>query len=131
MGAPSFLPFLEFLASTLVRNAVEIMKEDHVDEIVLETEYDNYAALSLYESLGFIKEKRLYRFYLNGKDAFRLVLTVPPDDAASDDTSASETSTSVSSSRLASRVYPRRQNMYRAIKVSPYTDDEDDEMSSR
>ncbi|KAF8961615.1 hypothetical protein BDZ97DRAFT_1905481 [Flammula alnicola] len=50
------------------------MKEDG---IVLETEYDNFAALSLYESLGFIREKRLYRFYLNGKDAFRLVLAMP------------------------------------------------------
>jgi peptide alpha-N-acetyltransferase len=45
---------------------------------VLETEFDNLAALSLYESLGFIREKRLYRFYLNGKDAFRLVLPISP-----------------------------------------------------
>ena len=47
-------------------------------QIVLETEYDNTAALALYESLGFIREKRLYRFYMNGKDAFRLVLVLPP-----------------------------------------------------
>ncbi|KAF7326864.1 N-acetyltransferase MAK3 [Mycena venus] len=66
------------IASTLVKNSLDAMKEDGVEEIVLETEYDNSAALSLYESLGFIREKRLYRFYLNGKDAFRLVLTVPP-----------------------------------------------------
>ena len=46
--------------------------------MVLETEYDNAAALALYESLGFVREKRLYRFYMNGKDAFRLVLAVPP-----------------------------------------------------
>ncbi|KAF8206787.1 hypothetical protein K438DRAFT_1963100 [Mycena galopus ATCC 62051] len=39
---------------------VHAMKEDGVEEIVLETEYDNSAALSLYESLGFIGEKRLY-----------------------------------------------------------------------
>ncbi|KAG6331907.1 hypothetical protein ID866_7183 [Astraeus odoratus] len=49
-------------------------------QVVLETEYDNVAALALYESLGFIREKRLYRFYLNGKDAFRLVLAIPPDE---------------------------------------------------
>ena len=49
-------------------------------QVVLETEFDNSAALSLYESLGFIREKRLFRFYLNGKDAFRLVLVVPPAD---------------------------------------------------
>ncbi|KIM53250.1 hypothetical protein SCLCIDRAFT_139375 [Scleroderma citrinum Foug A] len=75
------------VASTLVRRSVEVMKQHGVDEastsrayVVLETEYDNVAALALYESLGFIREKRLYRFYLNGKDAFRLVLAIPPDE---------------------------------------------------
>jgi hypothetical protein len=41
---------------------------------------DNTAALGLYSSLGFIREKRLFRFYMNGKDAFRLVLPVLPLD---------------------------------------------------
>jgi len=68
------------VASTLVRQSVEVMRRHGVDEVVLETEYDNAPALSLYESLGFIREKRLYRFYLNGKDAFRLVLAVPPPE---------------------------------------------------
>ena len=54
-------------------------------QVVLETEFDNSAALSLYESLGFIREKRLFRFYLNGKDAFRLVLVVPSSDGQDDD----------------------------------------------
>ncbi|EGO28548.1 NAT3/MAK3 N-acetyltransferase [Serpula lacrymans var. lacrymans S7.9] len=66
------------VASSLVRHSIEVMKQRNVVEVVLETEYDNAAALSLYESLGFIREKRLHRFYLNGKDAFRLVLSVPP-----------------------------------------------------
>lgn len=39
------------------------------DEIVLETEYDNGPSLALYEALGFVREKRLHRFYSNGKDA--------------------------------------------------------------
>jgi hypothetical protein len=47
-------------------------------QVVLETEVDNEAALGLYSSLGFIREKRLYRFYMNGKDAFRLVLPILP-----------------------------------------------------
>lgn len=47
-------------------------------QVILETEFDNGAALGLYEALGFIREKRLYRFYLNGKDAFRLVLELAP-----------------------------------------------------
>ncbi|KAI9571844.1 acyl-CoA N-acyltransferase [Boletus coccyginus] len=67
------------VASTLVRRSIDVMKRNGVTEVVLETEFDNIPALSLYESLGFIREKRLYRFYLNGKDAFRLVLAVPPD----------------------------------------------------
>jgi len=102
------------------------MKEDGVEEIVLETEYDNSAALSLYESLGFIREKRLYRFYLNGKDAFRLVLTVPPSysDDGSDTTGSSPDSIISSSSA--------RRSMYRTIRVSPFNyEDEDDEESSR
>jgi hypothetical protein len=45
---------------------------------MLETEYDNAAALSLYASLGFLREKRLFRFYMSGKDAFRLVLPLIP-----------------------------------------------------
>jgi hypothetical protein len=45
---------------------------------------------SLYESLGFIREKRLFRFYLNGKDAFRLVLEMP----VSDETTTSSKATS-------------------------------------
>jgi hypothetical protein len=41
-------------------------------------------ALGLYTSLGFVPEKRLHRFYLNGKDAFRLVLPLcVSEDAAS------------------------------------------------
>jgi len=96
------------------------MKEDGVDEVVLETEYDNYAALSLYESLGFMREKRLHRFYLNGKDAFRLVLVVPHNDDGGDNTPPHR-------SNMGKRF---RRTPHRAICVSPYSDDED-EVSSR
>ncbi|GAA5965915.1 hypothetical protein JCM21900_006041 [Sporobolomyces salmonicolor] len=52
-----------------------------VDEIVLETESDNLAALAFYTKMGFVREKRLYRFYLNGKSAERLRLAVVrPED---------------------------------------------------
>jgi hypothetical protein len=47
-------------------------------QIVLETEVDNNSALCLYEKLGFLREKRLFAFYLNRKSAFRLVLPVAP-----------------------------------------------------
>ncbi|KAF8341820.1 acyl-CoA N-acyltransferase, partial [Amanita rubescens] len=115
------------IASTLVRNAISTMKEDGADEIVLETEYDNQPALCLYESLGFIREKRLYRFYLNGKDAFRLVLVVPPPREAASDVSSLSSSRSTSRSGRSGRAIrrPRRHPLYRAIQVSPYSDEED------
>ncbi|GAA6020226.1 hypothetical protein JCM8202_002584 [Rhodotorula sphaerocarpa] len=58
---------------------LENLPPDHpsrqpVDEIVLETEADNAAALAFYAKMGFAREKRLHRFYLNGKDAYRLRL---------------------------------------------------------
>lgn len=41
-------------------------------QIVLETEECNTAALRLYERLGFVRDKRLPKYYLNNNDAFRL-----------------------------------------------------------
>eukprot|EP00966_Prymnesium_polylepis_P209395 4850666-Prymnesium_polylepis.2 len=32
----------------------------------------NLGALRLYEGLGFVRDKRLHRYYLNGNDAYRL-----------------------------------------------------------
>lgn len=43
-------------------------------QVVLETEVTNSDALRLYSNLGFIREKRLFRYYLNGVDAYRLKL---------------------------------------------------------
>lgn len=62
------------IGTRLVEEAVLAMKHQNADEIVLETEYTNQGAMSLYQRLGFIKDKRLYRYYLNGIDAFRLKL---------------------------------------------------------
>jgi hypothetical protein len=47
-------------------------------QIVLETEVDNVPSLKIYERLGFIRSKRLHRYYLNGNTAFRLVLYLKP-----------------------------------------------------
>jgi hypothetical protein len=65
-------------------------------QIALETEFDNVAALALYTSLGFVPEKRLHRFYLNGKDAFRLVL---PLSGAKDAAASVLEATSLSSDK--------------------------------
>jgi N-alpha-acetyltransferase 30 len=45
-------------------------------QIALETEVTNTAAMKLYERLGFLRSKRLHRYYLNGNSAFRLMLYV-------------------------------------------------------
>lgn len=50
------------------------MLADNADEVVLETEMRNEPALRLYENLGFVRDKRLFRYYLNGVDALRLKL---------------------------------------------------------
>ena len=62
------------IGSTLVKKSIEAMIEDEADEVVLETEITNKPALKLYENLGFVRDKRLFRYYLNGVDASRLKL---------------------------------------------------------
>ncbi|KAG0144243.1 hypothetical protein CROQUDRAFT_65232 [Cronartium quercuum f. sp. fusiforme G11] len=68
------------IARRLVQMAIEQMVRDGAQEIVLETEFDNTSALAFYHRLGFIREKRLFAFYLNRKDAFRLVLPISTDE---------------------------------------------------
>jgi peptide alpha-N-acetyltransferase len=62
------------IASRLVSMAIEAMTTRGADEVVLETEVSNTASLKLYERLGFLRSKRLHRYYLNGNAAFRLIL---------------------------------------------------------
>ncbi|KIW05491.1 uncharacterized protein PV09_03375 [Verruconis gallopava] len=85
------------IATKLVEMAIDSMKSRGADEIVLETEVSNEGSLRLYERLGFLRSKRLHRYYLNGNTAFRLVLylkegtglkrpTAPPINPPSDAT---------------------------------------------
>lgn len=62
------------IGSSLVRKAIRAMIRGECDEVVLETEITNKPALRLYENLGFSRDKRLFRYYLNGVDALRLKL---------------------------------------------------------
>lgn len=66
------------IGSRLVREAIHKMILEHADEVVLETEITNKGALALYENLGFLRDKRLHKYYLNGGDAFRLILPLTP-----------------------------------------------------
>lgn len=63
-----------YQGSNLVMRAIAAMVKDGADEVVLETEITNEPALKLYENLGFVRDKRLFRYYLNGVDALRLKL---------------------------------------------------------
>ena len=65
------------IGSCLVSKAIRSMRSEGCEEVVLETECSNTGALNLYERLGFFRDKRLLRYYLNGGDAFRLKLWFP------------------------------------------------------
>ena len=62
------------IAITLVSKAIDLMIEKDADEIALEAEETNTAAIRLYEKLGFLRSKKLHRYYLNGSSAYRLLL---------------------------------------------------------
>ena len=66
------------IAITLVSKAIDLMIEKNADEIALETEETNTAAMKLYEKLGFLRSKKLHRYYLNGNSAYRLLLYLKP-----------------------------------------------------
>lgn len=68
------------IATSLVKKAIEAMAERRADEIVLETEETNIPAMRLYERLGFLRSKKLHRYYLNGNSAYRLVLLLQSID---------------------------------------------------
>eukprot|EP01147_Barroeca_monosierra_P007278 gene7278-9709_t len=62
------------IGSRLVESSVEAMKEAGADEVALEAEVTNMAALKIYEGLGFLRDKLLHRYYLSGVSAWRLKL---------------------------------------------------------
>ncbi|KAK6226628.1 acetyltransferase [Colletotrichum tabaci] len=75
------------IATSLVKRAIDAMAQRNADEVVLETEETNTQAMRLYERLGFLRSKKLHRYYLNGNSAYRLVLllkTIDPDAVLED-----------------------------------------------
>jgi peptide alpha-N-acetyltransferase len=73
------------LGSSLVSRALGVMRQHGADECVLEVESTNKGALRLYENLGFIRDKRLERYYLSGGDAYRMKLLFPLPPSTADD----------------------------------------------
>ena len=70
--------------SELVKKSIQEMIGRGCEEVMLEAEVTNAGALRLYSNLGFIRDKRLQRYYLNGNDAFRLKLLLPQGDGDDD-----------------------------------------------
>ncbi|KAF3786693.1 N-alpha-acetyltransferase [Nymphaea thermarum] len=68
------------IATELVSRSIQVMMVSGCEEVTLEAEVTNKGALALYGRLGFIRAKRLYKYYLNGVDAFRLKLLFPRPD---------------------------------------------------
>lgn len=66
------------LGSKLVAASIDAMIAQKCEEVTLEAEVTNKGALKLYENLGFIRDKRLEKYYLNGNDAYRLKLRLVP-----------------------------------------------------
>jgi len=69
------------LGAGLASAAVRAAAAAGAAEVVLEADATNAAALALYAGLGFARDKRLARYYLNGADAYRLKLALPVVEA--------------------------------------------------
>ncbi|OMH79773.1 N-alpha-acetyltransferase 30 [Zancudomyces culisetae] len=67
------------IGSTLVKLTIAVLKVLGANEIVLETEQNNDLALRLYQKFGFIREKKLHKYYLDGQEAYRLKLWLPTE----------------------------------------------------
>lgn len=54
-------PPVNIAGSELAKRAIETMVAEDIEDIVLECEVSNVAALNLYDNLGFVRDKRLNR----------------------------------------------------------------------
>ncbi|HEX7627396.1 MAG TPA: N-acetyltransferase [Candidatus Methanoperedens sp.] len=60
------------VASSLMETAFDILKEKGYKKITLEVGINNHIAQNLYQSMGFIVDKKLFNYYTNGDDALHL-----------------------------------------------------------
>ena len=69
------------LGRKMVELLMDIFKKSYkVNEISIETEVDNYAALGLYESFGFVRTKMYINYYFNANNAYKLKLFLDNND---------------------------------------------------
>lgn len=59
---------------SLLKNCLNVLRRDGVETLMLEVDVENQPAISLYESAGFIKLRRLRDYYSPGKDAWKMRL---------------------------------------------------------
>lgn len=64
------------LAMRLVTMGIDRMIAAGCQEVMLETEASNLKAQNLYRKLGFAKDDKMCKYYLNGGDAYRLKLWI-------------------------------------------------------
>ena len=65
------------LGKKMVELLIDTFKKSYkVNEISIETEVDNYAALGLYESFGFVRTKMHINYYFNANNAYKLKLFI-------------------------------------------------------
>ena len=65
------------MVDLLINTFINVYK---VNEISIDTEVDNYAALGLYESLGFVRTKMYLNYYFNSNNAYKLKLFIDSSD---------------------------------------------------
>ena len=69
------------LAKKMVSLLIDRFKKGYrVNEIAIETEVDNYPALGLYESFGFVRTKMYLNYYFNANNAYKLKLFLDDSD---------------------------------------------------
>ena len=69
------------LGKKMVELLIDHFKKAYkVNEISIETEVDNYAALGLYESFGFVRTKMYINYYFNANNAYKLKLFIFNND---------------------------------------------------
>jgi ribosomal-protein-alanine N-acetyltransferase len=61
------------IATYLLRQIISFVMRQKADSIVLEVRRGNFAAVQLYQSLGFVVIHTIQRFYPDGEDAYSMI----------------------------------------------------------